>query len=260
MRKFVYALAVLLLVAPNASWAIGGLVVGNDSKSMNASGIAVTGASLSFGATAAGLFNGGTTVGTVNVAVALEEFGVDMQSPAENYISFSGDIGNTAVADGILNTAQQSVGAANVTLSLNSLISGLNAALGSGGLCTSAGGCDQTLAFVLATNPAFTVLNSYPVAQMLLVREAINAAKFGTASLAGTGAIGIELLNVGVAEFSPHQNAGLFAVGSAGNLASIGSAAALVTIQQQIGVANVQAAVNQISAATGSVSITGIGF
>ena len=256
MRKLLYLVTVLLLVAPTASWAAGALGINDISKSMTASGITVSGGG--FTGTHVGLDFGVSSIGSVGVAVALEEFGVNMQSPYENFVSFSGDGVNLGLVtdQSVLSHVQQAIGAANVSLSLNSVVTGINSLSGSAGLCGSGNDCDATLAFVLSTNPAFTVLNSYPVAQMLLVREAIGQTILGTGSVLGSMGIGIDLLNVGVAEFSPHQNAGSFA--GATNSAVIASASVMSVIQQAVGVANVQVAINQILVGSTSITASGI--
>ena len=256
MRKLLYVVTVLLLVAPTASWAAASASIDGVVKSMSATGISVSGGG--FSGTSVGLTITPGSLGAVSLVVALEEFGVNMQSPYENFVSFTGDATNAALITdtSVLSHVQQVVGAANVSLSLNALVTGIQT-LGSGSsLCGTDSDCDATLAFVLATNPAFTVLNSYPVAQMLLVREVLGKAVVGTGQAIGTDSIAIDLLNVGVAEFSPHQNAGSFA--GATNIATISTASVMSVIQQAVGIANVQAVINQIIVGTTTIDSAGV--
>jgi hypothetical protein len=256
MRKLAYFFVLLLLVAPTVSL---GATLTHSGKALTSTSLDVSEWSVSAGTNGAffGLA-GGSLGGTVTLALALEEFGVDMQSPHENLVLMSGGLLNIGVTRGnnVLDTIQQSIGGANVSVSVNSILTGV-APLASGeGICQGEG-CDATLAFVLATNPAFTVLNSYPVAQMLLVREALGAALNSTYAglgVASNGAI-IQMLNAGVAEYSPHQNVGNFAGAALKfNTALISNSSSLITIQQQIGVANVQAAINSIVVGSATLS------
>ena len=106
----------------------------------------------------------------------------------------------------------------------------------------------------LSGNPAFAIMNSYVVAEKLLLREAFNAFTAGTAS--ATNAVAGDVLHVGVNEFSPHHN-----VGSSNTAADTGSVTANVgpvTVQQQAGFSNVEAAINQVIISLGLVSTSGI--
>jgi hypothetical protein len=106
----------------------------------------------------------------------------------------------------------------------------------------------------LTGNPAFAIMNSFVVAEKLLLREAFNAFTAGTAS--ATNAEALDVLHVGVSEFSPHHNVGSSntAMDTAGVTANLGP----VTVQQQAGFTNVEATINQFIISLGLVGTSGI--
>ncbi len=242
----------LLLVAPLDALAAGSFSL-TSSDLINATTI-TTGSSVTV---LSGMTFNTVTVGTVSLALELHEIGTSLQSPHHNSIIITNGVQNSATvaSNHSIVTAQQAAGGANVTLSVNSIIVG-----GAGLAGTTAPGVaatnDPTMALTLLGNPAFTTLNSFPVAQALLLREAF---KTYTASSAGpTNAIAIDILNVGVSEFSPHHNAGQAA--TAVNSALVSGNSGMVTLQQSAGFANVQSAVNMIIVGSGVIGTTAISF
>ena len=260
MRKL-YALAiVLLLAAPQTSQAIGSFSLFTSDVLNATSGLT----SQSSVAKSSGMVLGTATIGSVSLAMELEELGTNMQSPHHNVIDMSAGSTQVAGATGMgLSALQQSVGAGNVSLSLNSIVAGGAAggtSLGSGalGIIGSTNGVGPELAFTLMmiNNPAFAVLNSFPVAQMLLVKQAITSVASAPSGALASGAIALDLINVGVSEFSPHHNVAL--AGSMNQTATVTTGLLLSAVQQNAGVGNVQAAVNQISVGTGNIAGTAV--
>ena len=259
MRKLYAFAVVLLLAAPQVSHAVG-------SFSLFASDVisATTGlSSQSSVAKSSGLTFETVTVGTVALALELEELGTNMQSPHHNVLLLSVGAEQDVTGGPTLGAVQQTAGAGNVTLSLNSIVtSGFGMVAGTMqthayGTIGSAQGVGPELAFTLMmlNNPAFAVLNSFPVAQMLLVKQAVTSVASAPSPASGWSgmAIAMDILNVGVSEFSPHHN--VATIGSAMQTA-VATSGYLNATQQQIGVGNVQAAINQISIVTGSISAT----
>jgi hypothetical protein len=224
MRKGLYSLAVVLLLgAPQTSQAVGSFTL-TSSDLINASTVT----SSSSVAILSGLTFATVTVGTVSLALELEEMAQSLQSPHHNAIIITSGVNNTAnvASNTSLVTVQQTAGGANVTLSVNSIIAG-GAGLAATSAPTIAASNDPTMLLALAANPAFTILNSFPVAQALLLREAF---KTHTASSASqTSAIAIDIINVGVSEFSPHHNA--VQTNTAVNSAAVTGNSALVQVQ-----------------------------
>jgi hypothetical protein len=251
-KLHVYFALGLLLAVPQTSWAVGSFSL-TSSDLINATTITSNSSVLEL----SGLTFDTVTVGTVSLVVELQEMSTSLQSPHHNAIIVTSGVVNSAsvTSNTALVTVQQTAGGANVTLSVNTVI------VGGGGLAATtapsvAASNDPTMLLSLLANPAFAVLNSFPVSQMLLIREAF---KTHTASSASqTSAIAMDVINVGVSEFSPHHNAvnGATAINSVG----LSNNGGFVTLQQQAGFANVQASVNTIIAASGSVSSTGISF
>ncbi len=253
VRQALIVLAIVVaLVAPQRSYAIGSFSL-TSSDLVNATTITAA----SSIAILSGLTFATVTVGTVSLALELLEMGTSLQSPHHNAIVVTSGVQNSAtMASNVsLVTAQQTAGGANVTLSVNTIIVG-GAGLAGTTAPSVAATNDPTMLLVLLGNPSFTTLNSFPVAQALLLREAF---KTHTASSAGaTSANAIDIVNVGVSEYSPHHNAGQ--TNTAINSAGVTGNSAIVTLQQQAGFANVQAAVNTIIASSGSIGTTGISF
>ena len=256
MKKLLCLAVVLLLGAPQTSQAVGSFsLVTSDTLTSSSLDSASSVAKLS------GLTFDTITVGTVGLALELEEIGNSLQSPHHNVVGFSDAVGNTAsvLENSGFTTVQQTAGGANVTLSLNSIIQG-GAGLGGTGLTAEAStDVDPTFLLSLVANPSFVTLNSFKLAQALLIREAFNAYIAGSTADDGMNAIAMDVLEVGVTEFSPHHNAGVFA-GAVVNSAAVSASNGLVTVQQTVGLANVQAAVNQLIVGTGNISTTGISF
>ncbi|MEE8558096.1 MAG: hypothetical protein V3T14_09450 [Myxococcota bacterium] len=253
-RILVYLVLGTVVGLPQPAWAIGSFSP-HSTDLVNATTI-VSSASI---AVPSGLTFGTVTIGTVSLAIQLQEMGTSLQSPHHNALTITNGTQNSmTVASNLgLVSAQQTAGGANVTLAVNSVI------VGAGGLAATttpsisiASENDPTLTLTLLANPSFTTLNSFPVAQTLLLREAFVT---HTVSSAGpTSAIAIDIVNVGVTEFSPHHNAGQTTTGM--NSAGISGNHSLVSAQQQAGFANVDAAINTIIASSGSAGTGGISF
>ena len=252
MKKLFYLAVVLLLAAPQTSQAVG-------SFSLTTSDLLSTTSITSASSVAklSGLTFDTVTVGTVSLALELEELGTSMQSPHHNVVIItSGVVNSAAVASNVaLVTVQQTAGGSNVSLSMNSIVTGGAGAAGSTAPSISPTS-DPTMLVVLAGNPAFAVMNSFVVAEKLLLREAFNAFTAGTAS--ATNAMALDVLHVGVNEFSPHHNVGNS--NTAVNTAGVTGNSGLVTVQQQAGFANIQAAINQLVVSSGSISTSGLSF
>ncbi len=242
----------LLLAAPLNGWGAGSFSL-TSSDLINATTITAA----SSVTVLSGLTFDTVTVGTVSLALALQEIGPSLMSPHHNAMIITNGVENSATvaSNNSIVTSQQAAGGANVTLSVNTIIVGGAGLAGTTAPSVTATN-DPTMALTLLGNPAFTTLNSFPVAQALLLREAF---KTYTASSAGpTNAIAIDVINVGVSEFSPHHNAGQTA--TAVNSALVSGNSGMVTLQQSAGFANVQSAVNMIIVGSGVIGTTAISF
>jgi hypothetical protein len=164
-RLFSFAVA-LLLAAPQASQAVGSFSL-TTSDLLSATSIT----SASSVAKLSGLTFDTVTVGTVSLVMELEEIGVNMQSPHHNVTMLTAGVVNSAsvTANHAMVTVQQTAGGSNVTLSLNSIVTGGAGAAGSTAP-SIAPTSDPTWLVILAGNPAFAVMNSYVVAKKLLLR------------------------------------------------------------------------------------------
>jgi hypothetical protein len=195
------------------------------------------------------------TVGTVSLALELEELGTRMQSPHHNVVVITSGVANSAsVASNFpLVTVQQTAGGANVSMAVNAIVTGGAGAASSSAPSTSPTG-DPTIMVTLSANPGFAIMNSFVVAEKLLLREAFNAFTAGTAS--ATNAVALDVLHVGVSEFSPHHNLGT--ANTAADSAAVTANTGPATVQQQAGFTNVQSSINQAIVTFGDVSTTGI--
>jgi hypothetical protein len=196
---------------------------------------------------------GTATIGSVILALELEEINQSLQSPHHNVVGITGIAGQAATVseNSALVAVQQTAGGANVTLSVNSIVTG-GAGLGaSTAPAVTTGGVDPTMLLSLVGNPAFAILNSFPVASALLLREAFVHGS-SIVSAGSTTAVAIDAINVGVSEFSPHHNTGMSGTITQTGL-SVTSNQNLVTVQQAAGLANVQASINQIVVGTGAI-------
>ena len=250
----VYLVLGTILGLPQSTGAIGSFSP-HSSDAVNATTI-VSSVSITV---PSGLTFGTVTVGTVSLAIQLQEMGTSLQSPHHNALTITNGAQNsmTLATNLGLVTVQQAAGGANVTLAVNSIIVGAAGLAGTTAPSVSIGAeNDPTLTLTLLANPSFTTLNSFPVAQTLLLREAFVT---HTASSAGpTSAIAIDIVNIGVAEFSPHHNAGQTTTGI--NSAAVSMNHSLVTAQQAAGFANVDAAINTVIASSGSAGTGGVSF
>lgn len=196
---------------------------------------------------------GSLTLLPTQVVVELEEIGDNFQSPHHNVGTFGSlTLAASVTGNSGVTTVQQTAGLANVTLGVNTIVAG--GVLGGTGIAgdippigkpSSFGETlgsnllDPTALLSVVLNPGFAILNSKPVAQMLLAREAMNSLALG-----GTAGVLVDILDIGVSEFSPHHNA--VVVSSATLSANVSDNSGITTVQQQVGAANVQAAINTV--------------
>jgi hypothetical protein len=248
-RTLVRLVAVLLLAAPTAGYAAGTISLSIGESITSGAG------SLSGTTTFARelkVSGGSIQLLPTQVVVELEEINDSFQSPHHNVGSFGVLSLAASVTGNAIATVQQTGGLANVTLGVNTIVAA--GVLGGSGIPGDVPPIGKPASFVeklgtnlldptallsVTLNPGFAILNSKPVAQMLLAREAMNSL-----ALPGTAGVLVDLLSVGLNEFSPHHNA--IVVGTPTVSANVSDNTGVTTLQQQVGGSNVQAAVNTI--------------
>ncbi len=177
MRKALTLAAILLLASPSASWAVGSFSL-TESDLIGTTSISET---LSV-SKLSGLTFGTITVGTVALAIEIEEFKPSAQSPHHNVVIISDGVENDAVVtdNGGITTVQQTAGGANVTMSMNNIV------VGGGGIISSAPSAtatnNPTVLLVGVLNQPFTFKNSYWFAQVLNKKLLVDAFIAGSAS------------------------------------------------------------------------------
>jgi hypothetical protein len=243
--KFAAALiATLLLIAPRAGWAIASFTL-NSSDLISTSSFTES--------ETIGVLSGITfttvTVGTVALALEIEDIKPSAQSPHHNLVIITNGVENTAdvQSNAGITTTQQTAGGANVTMSLNNII------VGAGGLTSTTPSAlpsnNPTVLLVGVLNQPFTVKNSYWFAQVLNVKLLVDAFIAGSAS--ATNAIAENTMSAYVAEFSPHHNLGRSS--TAVNVATVTANAGIVTVQQTAGFANVAESLNTLIVGTATI-------
>jgi hypothetical protein len=249
MRKALTLAVILLLASPNASWAVGSFSL-TESDLIGTTSISE---SLSV-SKLSGLTFGTVTVGTVALALEIEEMKPSAQSPHHNVTIISAGVLNTAgvSSNGGLTTVQQTAGGSNVTMTMNNIV------VGGGGLISSAPSAsatnNPTVLLVGVLNQPFTVKNSYWFAQVLNKKLLVDAFIAGSAS--NGNAIAEDIITVGLNEFSPHHNLGITA--TAVNDVTVVGNFGIVTVQQTAGFANVTEAMNTMIVGTGIFSTSGV--
>ncbi len=195
------------------------------------------------------------TVGTVALAIEIEEMLPSAQSPHHNVTVISSGVLNDASVDsnGGITTVQQTAGGSNVTMSMNNII------VGAGGLAgtsapTATASNNPTVLLVGVLNQPFTVKNSYWFAQVLNKKLLVDAFIAGSAT--NGNAIAEDIITVGLNEFSPHHNLGI--TSTAVNTAGVTGNFGIVTIQQTAGFSNVTESMNTLIVGTGIFSTSGV--
>ena len=249
MAKVVTLAALLVLAGPNISWGVG-------SFSLSASDVIST--STMFGSLSVSKLSGLTfntvTVGTVALAIEIEEMNPSVQSPHHNVITITGGVINSATvgSNAGMTTLQQTAGGANVTMSLNNIVVAPGTLVST--VPSVGASSNPTLLLTGIANQPFTVTNSYWFAQSLNLSLLTDAFVAGSAS-AGN-AIAADILTVGLNEFSPHHNLGRMS--SAVNSASISGNLGIVTVQQTAGFSNVTQSLNTLIVGSGIIGSSGI--
>ncbi len=249
MRKALTLAALMVLASPNVSWGVG-------SFSLSASDVIST--STLSGTLSVSKLSGLTfdtvTVGTVALAIEIEELNPSVQSPHHNVIIISGGVNNSAAvaSNAGITTLQQTAGGANVTMSLNNIVVAPGTLVSS--VPSVVASNNPTLLLTGIANQPFTVTNSYWFAQSLNLSLLTDAFVAGSAS-AGN-AIAADILTVGLNEFSPHHNLGQLS--TAVNSAAISGNLGIVTVQQTAGIANVTQSLNTLIVGSGIIGSSGI--
>ena len=184
------------------------------------------------------------------VVLSLEVYddGYHGSSPSNNIADFAAAVTNdvTVTATTGMTAVQQNAGIANVTVQSNTLLdlTGMAGILGVSGV----GLTSDTLTMVL--NPAFTLSNSALAARAIAV-AALQGGDGGLASPLGTvGPTAIKFDSGAVYELSPEHNLAAFA-DIVANTAVVDGTFGITTVQQNVGIANVQSAFNNIMFTTG---------
>ena len=195
------------------------------------------------------------TVGTVALAIEIEEMLPSAQSPHHNVTIISTGVTNVADVNtntGIL-TVQQTAGGANVTMSMNNIIVGAGGLAGTSAPSATATN-NPTVLLVGVLNQPFTVKNSYWFAQVLNIKLLVDAFIAGSAT--NGNAIAEDNVTVWLNEFSPHHNLGI--TNTANNSAGATGNAGIVTVQQTAGFSNVSESMNTLIVGTGIISTSGV--
>ena len=237
MRSIRLWIMVLLVAFPGSASAIGsfGLTTSDLLSSTTMESITST-------TPLTGITFNTVTVGTVALAIEIEDMKSSVNSPHHNVTVITGGVANTVdvgTNNGLINI-QQTAGGANVTMSLTSIVVAPGLAVSS---VPSVGATDDPTVFIIgALNQPFTVTNSYWFAQVLNKQILVDAFVAGSAS--DGNAIAADILTVGLNEFSPHHNLGT--TSTANNAAVVSGNPTIGTIQQQAGFTNVQQAMNTV--------------
>jgi hypothetical protein len=169
-------------------------------------------------------------------------------SPSRNIAEFADAVSNDATVTAVtgMTSVQQNAGIANVTVQSNTLmdLTGLGAmVMGNGAGLSSA-------AAMLVLNPAFTLSNSALAARAIAI-SALQGGDDGLASPLGTvGPTAIEFTSGQTFELSPENNVASF-LSTVGNVAVVDATFGITTVQQNVGISNVQSAFNNIAFTTG---------
>ncbi len=237
MRTIRLWIMVLLVAFPGSAPAIGSFAIATSDLMSSTTMESITSITPLSGLT----FNT-VTVGTVTLALEIEEMKPNAQSPHHNVTVITGGVSNTVdvgANNGLINI-QQTAGGANVTMSLTNIVVAPGLGVSS---IPSVGATDDPTVFIIgALNQPFTVTNSYWFAQVLNKQLLVDAFVAGSAS--GGNAIAADILTVGLNEISPHHNLG--SASTADNDATVIGNPTIGTIQQQAGFTNVQEAMNTI--------------
>ncbi len=194
------------------------------------------------------------TVGTVALAIEIEEMIPSAQSPHHNVTIISDGVLNDAdvTSNGGITTVQQTAGGANVTMSMNNIV------VGGGGIISSAPSAtatnNPTVLLVGVLNQPFTVKNSYWFANVLNKKLLVDAFIAGSAT--NGNAIAEDIITVGLNEFSPHHNLGITAT-AVNTVAATGNFG-IVTVQQTAGFSNVTESMNTLIVGTGIIGTSGV--
>ena len=244
----VRSLFLLLLLLPAPSFALG-------SFSLSQSDLIGTTSISGTRSTAYTMLEFSTvTVGTVALAIEIEEMLPSAQSPHHNVTIISSGVLNDASVDsnGGITTVQQTAGGANVTMSMNNIV------VGGGGIISSAPSAtasnNPTVLLVGVLNQPFTVKNSYWFAQVLNIKLLVDAFIAGSAT--DGNAIAEDNITVWLNEFSPHHNLGI--TNTAANTAAVTGNFGIVTVQQTAGFSNVSESMNTLIVGTGIIGTTGV--
>ncbi len=240
----------LVLASPQKSYAIGTFqlsstdLISTTSLTENPTIVTLTG--LTFGT---------VTVGTVALAIEIEEMKPSAQSPHHNVTIISTGLANAAAvnSNGGVVTVSQTAGGANVTMSMNNII------VGGGGLAgtsapTATASNNPSVLLIGVLNQPFTVKNSYWFAQVLNIKLLVDAFIAGSAT--NGNAIAEDNVTVWLNEFSPHHNLGL--TYTANDSAGVTGNAGIVTVQQTAGFSNVSESMNTLIVGTGIISTSGV--
>ena len=249
MRRAWILSALLVVATPSLSWAVGSFsLFGSDliSTSTLSETLSVR--------TSSGLTFNPVTVGTVALALEIEEMNPSVQSPHHNVITITGGVINTASVafNSGITTLQQTAGGANVTMSLNNIVVAPGTLVST--IPSVNAGNNPTLLLAGIANQPFTVTNSYWFAQTLTTSLLVDAFVAGSAS--GNNAIAADILTVGLNEFSPHHNVGR--TNSAVNSATLSGNFGIITVQQTAGFANVTQSLNTLIVGSGVIGSSGI--
>lgn len=174
---------------------------------------------------------------TAAISVEVSQDGINYTSPFNNTLATGSLVQSVTVSGsaGIVN-AGVSAGVANVSVATTAIVDGGAIASITG---TAAGAAGTSHAAALLVAPGFAFQNSNANAIALMASDAFTAATTGSLTGSAGGLAAIDIQQVDLNEFSPHNNTG--AIASIAQTVVVGNVAGIVNAQVQAGVANVSA-------------------
>lgn len=179
---------------------------------------------------------------TAAISVEVSQDGINYTSPFNNTLATGSLVQSVTVsgAAGVVNVGV-SAGVANVSVATTAIVDG--GAIQS--IVGTAGGSGAAHAAALLVAPGFAFQNSNANAIALMASDAFTSAVTGSLTGSAEGLAAIDIQQVDLNEFSPHNNTG--AIASIAQTVVVGNVQGIVNAQVQAGVANVSASHTSIA-------------
>lgn len=220
-----------------------GSIASSISESISASGIVRSNVSTgSTSITESIVISETFSAATAAISVEVSQDGINYTSPFNNTLATGSLVQSVTVSGtaGVVN-AGVSAGVANVSVATTAIVDG--GAIQS--IVGTAGGSGAAHAAALLVAPGFAFQNSNANAIALMASDAFTSAVTGSLTGSAEGLAAIDIQQVDLNEFSPHNNTG--AIASIAQTVIVGNTAGIVNAQVQAGVANVSASHTSIA-------------